>query len=160
MTSIEEDSHKVPVHSKWMSEALVYARKAAESGEVPVGCVVVKDDTLIAAAHNLVESYNDVRAHAEMLALEKASAVLGNKYLHGCTLYVTLEPCPMCAGAIVWSKLDRIVFGAMDARAGACGSVFNIASSPHLNHRVDIIQGVLEQECESLMVEFFKSKRR
>jgi len=159
MRSSTIDSHSVPVHTKWMSEAMVYARKAADLGEVPVGCVIVKNDTIIAGAHNLVESLNDVRAHAEMLALEKAADVLGNKYLHDCTLYVTLEPCPMCAGAIVWTKLDRIVYKAMDIRAGACGSVFNIASSPHLNHRVEVVQGVMEQESESLLVDFFKTRR-
>lgn len=159
MTSSTIDTQNVPVHTKWMTEALAFAQKAANSGEVPVGCVIVKDGMLIAGTHNLVETLNDVRAHAEMLALEKAAIALGNKYLHGCTLYVTLEPCPMCAGAIVWSKLDRIVYGAMDIRAGACGTVFNIASSPHLNHRVEAIQGVMEHDCESLLIDFFKSKR-
>lgn len=143
----------------WMGRALELARQAALAGEVPVGCVVVKDGVPIAETRNRVETDGDVTAHAEMLALKQAQTALDNKYLHGCTLYVTLEPCPMCAGALVWSKIDRIVFGAMDAKAGACGTLFNIASSPQLNHRIAVTAGVLEAECEQLLKAFFASRR-
>ena len=142
-----------------MQKALEMAKRAAEMGEVPVGCVIIKDGELIAGAHNEVEFRNDISAHAEMLAIEEATKVLGNKYLRGCTIYVTLEPCPMCAGAIVWSKMDQVVFAAMDPKAGSCGTLFNIVASPLLNHRVEVVQGVMEQESEALLKHFFKSKR-
>lgn len=142
-----------------MDYALGLAREAAEMGEVPVGCVIVKDGNILASSKNEVEAKQDVRAHAEMLAIERACTALGNKYLMGCTLYVTLEPCPMCAGALVWSKIDRVVFGAMDPKAGACGTLFNVLSSPHLNHRVDVIHGIREAESEALLKEFFRAKR-
>jgi tRNA(adenine34) deaminase len=146
-------------HSRWMFEAIKNAKEAYDAGEVPVGCVIVKDGELIASARNETETLMDVRAHAEMLAIERACRTLGNKYLSGCTLYVTLEPCPMCAGALVWSKIDRIVFAALDHKAGACGTLFNVSTSPHLNHRVDIIHGIMEMESEELLKRFFQSRR-
>ncbi len=142
-----------------MKRALALAQQASEKGEIPVGCVIVRDGEMVSSSFNEVELLSDVTAHAEMLALRRACRTVGNKYLAGCTVYVTLEPCPMCAGALMWSKVDRIVFAAMDPKAGACGSLFNIASSPHLNHRIDIVQGVLEEESERLLKEFFQSRR-
>ncbi len=146
-------------HQKWMTMALKLAQEASARGEIPVGSVIVKDDVLVSSSYNEVEALSDVTAHAEMLAIGRACQSVGNKYLSGCTIYVTLEPCPMCAGALVWSKIDRIVFAAMDPKAGACGSLFNIASSPHLNHRIDIVQGVLEEESERLLKTFFQARR-
>jgi tRNA(adenine34) deaminase len=150
----EQQSHK-----HWMSEALKLARDAYDCGEVPVGCVIVRDGEIIASARNETEARSDVKAHAEMLAIDRACRSIGNKYLSGCTLYVTLEPCPMCAGALVWSKIDRIVFAALDPKAGACGTLFNIAASPHLNHRAEVFHGVLEKESEDLLKSFFQSRR-
>ncbi len=144
---------------RWMRLALQLAQQAGANGEVPVGCVIVKDGILLAAARNRVEEASDVTAHAELLALREAQLALGNKYLLGCTLYVTLEPCPMCAGALVWSKIDRIVYGALDPKAGACGSLFNISSSPLLNHRIAVTGGILEEESERLLKDFFAAKR-
>jgi tRNA(adenine34) deaminase len=135
------------------------ARHSFDIGEVPVGCVIVKDNQLLAKCHNEVEARKDVRAHAEMLALEEACKALDSKYLQGCTLYVTLEPCPMCTTALMWSKIDTIVFGAMDSKAGACGTQFNLAQHATLNHHIAIIQGIRDQECESLLKLFFSNKR-
>jgi tRNA(adenine34) deaminase len=142
-----------------MQEAIELAKEAFDVGEVPVGCIIVKDGIVIAAARNETEELSDVKAHAEMLAIERACRRIGNKYLSGCTLYVTLEPCPMCAGALVWTKIDRIVFAALDHKAGACGTLFNISSSPHLNHRIDIMHGIMEKESEELLKSFFQSRR-
>ena len=102
----------------------------------------------------------DATAHAEMIAISSAAATLQNKYLKGCTLYVTLEPCPMCAGAAVWSKLDRIVFGAPDEKAGSCGTLFNITANKKLNHQIEIIQGVMEADAKYLLQQFFRNKRK
>ena len=142
-----------------MREALKLAIEAAANGEVPVGCVIVKEGVIIASSRNEVEATADVKAHAEMLAIERACLKLNNKYLTGCTMYVTLEPCPMCAGALVWSKIDTVVFGAMDPKAGACGTLFNIAASPNLNHRIEVVHGILEDESELVLKNFFKARR-
>ncbi len=142
-----------------MQIALALAEEASNMGEIPVGCVIVKDGKILSSSHNEVELLSDVKAHAEMVAIERACRSVDNKYLNGCTVYVTLEPCPMCAGALVWCKVERIVFAAMDPKAGACGSIFNIASSPYLNHRIDIVQGVLDEESERLLKTFFQSRR-
>lgn len=146
-------------HQQWMGIALEMARQGFDVGEVPVGCVIVKDNRLVAKRHNEVEARQDVRAHAEMLALEDACKALDSKYLQGCTLYVTLEPCPMCTAALMWSKIDTIVFGAMDTKAGACGTQFNLAQHATLNHHISIIQGIREQESEHLLKLFFSNKR-
>lgn len=146
-------------HQKFMARALVLAEQACEEGEVPVGAVVVKDNLIIGKGYNQVERLGDATAHAEMIALSAAFEAAGSKYLTGCTMYVTLEPCPMCAGALVWSKIGRIVFGAMDAEAGACGSVFNIAANSKLNHQTEIIQGIMELDSEHLLKTFFRGKR-
>lgn len=146
-------------HDKFMREALKLAETAFLKDEVPVGAVIVHQNRIIGRGYNQVEMLRDPTAHAEMLALSAACTTLHEKYLHNCTLYVTLEPCMMCSGAAVWSKLNRIVFSAMDEKAGACGTVFNLASNKKLNHQIEIIQGVLESESSQLLKRFFKSKR-
>lgn len=146
-------------HRKFMMEAFKLAEIAAEQNEVPVGAVVVHNNRVIGKGYNQVELLKEPTAHAEMLAISAACSTLEQKYLTDCTLYVTLEPCPMCAGALVWAKLKRVVFGAMDEKAGACGSIFNIASNNHLNHKVEVIQGVMEYDARYLLQEFFKKQR-
>lgn len=135
------------------------AEQAYDEDEIPVGALIVKGDRIIGKGYNQTERLKDATAHAEMLAISAASATLENKYLKGCTLYVTLEPCPMCTGALVWSKIDRVIFGAVDPKSGACGSVFNLASNKKLNHQIEIIQGVMEQDCEWLLKKFFQQQR-
>ena len=142
-----------------MAKALLLAEQAFEEGEIPVGAIVVKDDIIIGKGYNQVEKLSDPTAHAEMIAISAACENLGNKYLNGCTLYVTLEPCPMCAGALVWSKIDTIVYGASDTRSGSAGSIFNITSNNNLNHQIKVIQGILELDSEYLLKSFFKTKR-
>lgn len=135
------------------------AEQALDEGEVPIGAIIVKDDQIIGKGYNQVQKLNDPTAHAEIIAITAACDYLENKYLTGCTLYATIEPCPMCAGALVWSKIDTAVFGAADSIAGACGSAFNISTNKKLNHQIKVIQGVLEADCEFLMKSFFKEKR-
>jgi len=146
-------------YKTYMQEALKLANVALQNNEVPVGAVVVCNGRIVGKGYNQVEMLQDPTAHAEMVALSSACTTVGNKYLSGCTLYVTLEPCAMCAGAAVWSKLDRLVFGAMDEKSGAAGSVFNISSNNKLNHQVDVIQGVMEDECSLLLKNFFRKNR-
>lgn len=146
-------------HQKYMREALKLAETALRKDEVPVGAVVVHNDRIIGRGYNQVEMLGDPTAHAEMIAISAACTTLGNKYLNKATLYVTLEPCVMCSGAAVWSKMDRLVFGAMDEKAGGAGSVFNLTSNRKLNHSIETIQGVLEHECSALLKEFFRKKR-
>ena len=143
---------------KYMKIALSEAQSAFDNAEVPVGAVVVKDGEIIASAHNLREREKIATAHAELLAIEKACRALGTWRLSGCTLYVTLEPCTMCAGAIVNSRIDRVVFGASDSVAGCLGSVINLNSYP-FNHAFVIEGGVCEDECVQLLRTFFESKR-
>jgi len=143
----------------YMSEAIKEAMKAFEEDEVPVGCVIVYQRKIIARAHNQVERLRDPTAHAEMLALTSATSYLNSKWLNECSVYVTIEPCSMCAGALVLARIKNIIFGASDSKAGACGSVLNIANHKRLNHRIKVKSGVLEQECSSLLKEFFKNKR-
>ena len=147
------------VHQQFMAKALQLAERAFEEGEIPVGAVVVHNNLIVGKGYNQVERLNDPTAHAEMLAISAACDTIESKYLSDCTLYVTLEPCPMCAGGIVWSKLSKVVFGASDTKSGACGSVFNIAQNESLNHRTEVIQGVLEHDAEYLLKAFFSSKR-
>lgn len=147
-------------HETCMREALKEARKAFEEGEVPVGAVVVHEGRVIARAHNQRETLHDPTAHAEMIAITQAAEALETWRLTGCRVYVTLEPCPMCAGALVNARVDEVVFGPWDPKAGACGSVMNVAQAPQLNHRVEVTQGVLEGECGGLLVEFFRSRRK
>ncbi len=145
--------------NKYMREALLEAEKAAELEEVPVGAVIVRDDEIIARGYNRTRTDNDPTAHAEMIAIRQAAAKLGGWRLTGCTMYVTLEPCSMCAGAIVWSRIENLVIGAMDPKAGACGSVFNIPQEEALNHHTRIVNGVLREECSSILSEFFENLR-
>ena len=153
------NNSELTLHQNFMIQALKLAEIAYEQDEVPIGAVVVKDGRIIGKGYNQTEMLKDPTAHAEMLAISSACATLNNKYLEGCTLYVTLEPCPMCSGAIVWSKIKRVVFGAMDDKSGSCGSLFNIASNSKLNHRAEIIQGVLELDSQLILKQFFESKR-
>ena len=145
---------------RFMAEALAQAAIAAESGEVPVGAVIVKDGEIIVRAHNRIEQNKSSHAHAEMLAIEAAETALGAKWLSGCTMYVSLEPCSMCAGALVLSRIDRLVIGADDPKTGACGSLYNIASDERLNHRIEITRGVLGEECSKQLKDFFREKRK
>ena len=143
-----------------MSEALKEARLAAKEDEVPVGCVVVHNGKIIARGHNQIERLKDPTAHAEMLALTSATNYLGTKWLSSASIYVTIEPCSMCAGALVLARIKRLIFGADDPKAGACGSVFNIVNNKKLNHRIKVTKGILEEECAALLKEFFRKKRR
>jgi tRNA(adenine34) deaminase len=139
--------------------ALRAARAAAEADEVPVGCVVVHDGAIIGRGHNQTETLQDATAHAEIVAIGAASNALGSWRLIDCTLYVTLEPCAMCAGAIVLARVPRLVYGAFDPKAGACGSVLDVIHERRLNHRVEVIPGVLAPECGELLRQFFAKKR-
>ena len=143
-----------------MKEALKEAEKAAAIGEVPIGAVVVKDGIIIGRGHNKTETAKDPTAHAEMEAIRAASAALGGWRLLGCDMYVTAEPCSMCAGAIVWSRIENLYIGTMDPKAGACGSVFNIVQEDKLNHQVNVTTGILQEECSRLLKDFFRSLRR
>ncbi|MFH8514116.1 tRNA adenosine(34) deaminase TadA [Streptomyces gelaticus] len=141
-----------------MRRALAEADLAAAAGDVPVGAVVLgPDGALLATGHNEREATGDPTAHAEVLAVRRAAAALGRWRLTGCTLVVTLEPCTMCAGALVQSRVDRVVYGARDEKAGAAGSLWDVVRDRRLNHRPEVIQGVLEQECASLLTSFFRT---
>ncbi len=142
-----------------MREALRLAGKAAAAGEVPVGAIVAKNGRVIGRGYNQVELLKDGTAHAEILAITQASAALGDWRLLDCELFVTKEPCPMCAGAVVHARLRRVVFGCADARAGAAGSVINLLQMPSLNHRCDISSGLLGDECAGLLQQFFRTRR-
>ena len=142
----------------YMQEALELAKRGADLGEVPVGALVVKDGEVIARAHNERELLPDATAHAEVLAIRRACAALGSNRLSGCTLYVTLEPCPMCAGALAAARVDRVVFGAYDARGGACGSMLRIQKYP-LYFMPEFRGGVMAEECAAVLTEFFAKKR-
>ena len=151
----------IDLHSDdyFMTEALRQAARAYEADEVPVGAVVVRAGRIIARAFNQVELLCDATAHAEMLALTQAENAVGNWRLTDCTLYVTKEPCPMCAGALVHTRVQRVVFGASDAKGGAAGSALNLLQFPTLNHRCEITAGVREAECRSMLVNFFNERR-
>jgi tRNA(adenine34) deaminase len=148
------------IHEKWMKYALKEALRAYDDDEVPVGAIVVHKSNIIAKGYNQVEKMNDPTAHAEMIALTAAASYLGNKFLKECTLYVTMEPCAMCAGAIVLSRLPNLVFGCYDPKMGACGSVLSIVENKKLNHNIHVIGGVLDMECGSLVKDFFVEKRK
>ncbi|MDR1503278.1 MAG: nucleoside deaminase [Prevotella sp.] len=147
MTAILTDEH-------YMRQALNEAQIAFEKKEVPIGAVIVCQNRIIARAHNLTETLNDVTAHAEMQAITAAANFLGGKYLTNCTLYVTLEPCPMCAGGLLWSQIPKVVFGAKDEKKG-----YSLFSPNILHNKTSIISGILEEECASLLKEFFRQKR-
>jgi tRNA(adenine34) deaminase len=143
-----------------MRAALREAHASAKADEVPVGCVIVHDGLVIGRGHNQTETLQDATAHAEILAIGAASNALDSWRLLDCTMYVTLEPCAMCAGAIVLARVGRLVFGAADPKAGACGSVLDVIREPRLNHRAEIASGVLADECGEVLREFFAAKRR
>jgi tRNA(adenine34) deaminase len=142
-----------------MALALAEAARALDHGDVPVGAVVVRDGEVIAARHNERELTNDPAAHAEVLALRDAAAKIGSWRLDDCTMVVTLEPCPMCAGALVNARLKTVVFGAHDMRGGAVGSLYNLCSDPRLNHEVEVVSGVAGDDCAQLLTEFFVKRR-
>lgn len=144
---------------RWMKEALLLAGRAAEEGEIPVGAVAVMQDRVLGRGYNRTEALQDPTAHAEMLAITAAADALESRRLEGVTLYVTLEPCCMCAGAMVLARIEKLVFGAWDPKAGACGTLYNIPLDGRLNHRLEVVGGVLEEECSALLTEFFKSLR-
>ena len=144
----------------FMQDAIRQAVKAYEADEVPVGAVVVREGAVIARAWNQVELLKDATAHAEMIALTAAEAAVGDWRLTGCTLYVTKEPCPMCAGALIHCRIDRVVFGAADPKGGAAGGAMNLLQFPTLNHACEITSNVMEPDCRSLLQTFFKEKRQ
>ena len=146
------------MHEKYMQMALKEARLAALEGEIPVGAVIVKDGEVIASAHNNREATGDATGHAETLAIREACRILGGWHLEKCTLYVTLEPCPMCMGAIINSRLGKVVFGAKDAKAGACGSVIDLRNYP-LNHKPIVESGFMKDECAAVLSDFFRERR-
>lgn len=146
-------------HKRWMLKALREAERAMDNGEVPVGAVVVLGETIVGRGHNHVERLGDPTAHAEMIAITAACETVGQKYLDKCTLYVTLEPCPMCAGAMVLSKLGKLVFGAMDEKAGSASTLYNITDDKRLNHRVEVIGGIEAERSAELLKSFFVAKR-
>ena len=145
-------------HEFFMGEALALAREAIADGDVPVGCVIVRDGEIIGRGRNRREANGDATAHAEVEAIREACARLGSWRLHRCTLYVTLEPCPMCAGAIINARVEAVRYGARDEKAGCCGSVLNLFAE-RFNHRPRIYQGPLERECEAVLQEFFRALR-
>ena len=143
-----------------MQAAVREAERALAIDEVPVGCVIVHDGMIVGRGHNQVEQLKDATAHAEMIAIGAASEALGSWRLNECTMYVTLEPCAMCAGAIVLARVGRMVYGATDPKAGACGSVLDVIHEPRLNHRVELSNGVMAEECGALLKSFFQAKRK
>lgn len=145
--------------NRLMKVAIESAKIAEENGDVPIGAVVVYQGQIIAKAYNQREQLQDPTAHAEIIALTQAAAALGNWHLHGCTMYVTLEPCPMCAGALGLARIDRLVYGCTDPKAGACGSLYNIITDERLNHRLEVTSGVLADECGALLTKFFQKRR-
>ena len=147
-------------YTKYMLEALKEAELAKLEDEVPIGCVIVKDDQIIARAHNQRETNNDPLGHAETLAIKKASEVLNDWQLVDCDLYVTIEPCIMCGGAIIQSRIRKVIYGAPDLKGGAFGSSINILDAQNINHRPEIVKGILEEECTKIIKDYFKSKRK
>jgi len=144
---------------RWMQEAIIEANIAEQLGEVPIGAVIVKDGVIIGRGHNLRETLHDPTAHAEIIAIKKASEYLDAWRLLDCTLYVTLEPCPMCAGAIVQSRVARVVYGTSDLKAGCAGTLMNLLQEPRFNHETELTSGILQAECAELLKAFFKQLR-
>lgn len=147
-------------HELWMQQALREAEKAARRGEVPVGAVVVANDQIIGRGHNLVETLQDATAHAEMIAITAAAGSVGSWRLDGVTLYVTLEPCPMCSGAVLLARVASVVYGAGDPRFGACGSVTNVIGKNPFGPPIQVVPGILENQCQMLLQEFFQKVRQ
>jgi tRNA(adenine34) deaminase len=148
------------IQEYYMQEALKEARKAQEENEVPVGAVIVHNKQIIARGRNQIERLKDPTAHAEMIAITSAANYLGTKWLNQASLYVTIEPCSMCAGGLVLARIDRIYFGAKDPKTGACGSVIDIVNHKKLNHRITVTGGLLQEECAGLLEDFFRKKRK
>lgn len=144
----------------YMGLALAEARKAYAMGEVPIGAVLVSDGIVLASAHNMRETWRDATAHAEMIVIQQACRKLRRWRLTGTTLYVTIEPCPMCAGALVMSRIDRLVYGGTDYKAGAVESIFNVVQNQALNHQMKVTAGVRDDECAELMKDFFRQRRK
>ncbi|CDC40166.1 MAG TPA: tRNA adenosine(34) deaminase TadA [Lachnospiraceae bacterium] len=145
---------------KYMREAIKQARKAAKIDEVPIGCVIVYDDKIIARGYNRRNTDKSTLAHAEIIAIRKAAKVIGDWRLEDCTMYITLEPCPMCAGAIVQARIPRVVVGAMNPKAGCAGSVINLLQMDGFNHKAELTSGVLVDECRTMLQDFFKEMRK
>ncbi len=158
MNILESDT--IDFDQRFMTQALNEARKAYQEDEVPVGCVIVNDGLIIGRGYNRTESLQDPTAHAEILAITAAAGHLASWRLTGCTVYCTLEPCAMCAGALVLARVDRLVFGTPDPKFGACVSIFQIIREPRLNHRMAMATGILADDCAGLMQDFFRKKRR
>lgn len=156
----ELPAEELVIHEFWMKAAIAEAHKAESLGEVPIGAVVVHQEKIIGRGYNLRETTLDSTAHAEMVAIRQASTVLQSWRLLDCRLYVTLEPCPMCAGAMVQARLPLTIYGTTDPKAGCAGTLMNLLEEPRFNHRTEIIQGVLQEECAELLTSFFRQLRR
>ncbi len=159
-TKIMLEVIKLNQDEKFMHTAIIEAKKAQEIGEVPIGAVIVVEDEIIAAGYNVRETTQSTLSHAELVAIKEANKKIGSWRLEDCTLYVTLEPCPMCAGAIVQSRIKRVVYGANDPKAGCAGTLMNLLDESRFNHRVEVTKGVLEKECSSLLTSFFRELRK
>ncbi|OYD06303.1 tRNA adenosine(34) deaminase TadA [Paludifilum halophilum] len=147
-------------HDIWMKKAVEEAKKAEKIGEVPIGAVIVRDEEILGKGHNLREHQQDPTAHAEVVAIRDAAQKVGSWRLSGCRLYVTLEPCPMCSGAILLSRIDTLVYGAYDPKGGCAGTLMNLLVDERFNHRVEVVDGIAEAECARLLKDFFRSLRR
>ena len=156
---LREQEEKRPIHEKYMKDAIRQAKKAAALGEVPIGCVIVHDGQVIGRGYNRRNTDKSTLAHAEITAIKRASKKLGDWRLEDCTLYVTLEPCQMCAGAIVQARIPEVMIGCMNPKAGCAGSIYNLLQEPAFNHQVRITKGVLEEECSQMLSGFFKELR-
>ena len=160
MQSMQESEAADKNDIKYMKEAIRQAEKAAKLGEVPIGCVIVYEGRIIARGYNRRNTDKSTLAHAEIAAIRKAGKVIGDWRLEGCTMYVTLEPCSMCAGAIINSRIKKLYIGALDSKTGACGSVLNLLEDYKFNHNVNFEKGILEDECKNLLQEFFRKLRK
>ena len=154
-----KEESRLTADERFMKRALACARRAEARDEVPVGAVIVKDGRVIASGYNLRERSQDATLHAEMRAIRRACKKLGSFRLEGCTLYVTLEPCPMCAGAVINARIPRLVYGASDPKAGCCGSLCDLPSDKRFNHRAEVVSGVLAAECGEILTSYFRKKR-
>lgn len=160
MNILEHTKVEEQIDTRFMKEAIKQGRKAYQLEEVPIGCVIVYDDKIIARGYNRRTVDGNTLAHAELIAIRKASKKLGDWRLEGCTMYVTLEPCQMCAGAIIQSRIDRVVIGCMNPKAGCAGSVMDLLNVPEFNHQADKLIGVCEEECSTMLSEFFRELRK
>lgn len=159
-TKIMLEVIKLKQDEKFMYTAIIEAKKAQEIGEVPIGAVIVVEDEIIATGYNVRETTQSTLSHAELVAIKEANKKIGSWRLEDCTLYVTLEPCPMCAGAILQSRIKRVVYGANDPKAGCAGTLMNLLDESRFNHQVEVTKGVLEKECSSLLTSFFRELRK